>query len=405
MFTLLSGSRGIIFYGLITSAARMLAGATSTVYLMSSGMTIADISWLKSIQAAVILFADVPFGYLADKFGRGNTVKISILFSAIWLSMTAVGEHKSVFMIAEVFNAFSIALFSGAFNALLLETCKKETEYINFEKIIGHFYKWQFILMALFSFIGAIVFPPDSKKTWWIAAIVVTSIMLLFNYVIPVNEEAKSNKKEILNKNLIWAIKNIFSSKISLPIFILCISVSLCFQISIQFWQPMIAGENLYNIPGEYYGIVFVLILLSQSLASYIAQQIKAKISNLLLISIMMMVSFVITFICYKELSKYFIILLICSDFFLMKLITIHTLSIFLQEQSDNQWATSESFVSSMTRIFLLLILAGLGSIGPGLDIKFIFFSLIIMSVIYVIIISVLSCLSLKEKTFSKKDA
>ncbi|OKO97962.1 hypothetical protein [Xenorhabdus eapokensis] len=181
MFTLLSGSRGIIFYGLTTNAARMLVGATATVYLMSSGMTVADIGWLKSIQAAVILFADIPFGYLADKFGRGNTVKISTLFSAIWLSMTAVGGHKSVFMLAEIFNALSMALFNGAFSALLLETYKKETGNISFERAIGSFSKWQFILMAIFSFIGAITFPPDSKVIWWIAAIAVTSIMFLFN--------------------------------------------------------------------------------------------------------------------------------------------------------------------------------------------------------------------------------
>ncbi|CDG19543.1 membrane protein of unknown function [Xenorhabdus doucetiae] len=402
---LLNGSRGVIFYGLATNAARMLVGATSIVYLMSSGMTVADIGWLKSIQAAVILFADIPFGYIADKFGRGNTVKISTLFSVIWLSMTAIGGHKFVFMLAEVFNALSIALFSGAFNALLIETYKKETGNVNFEKIIGSFYKWQFILMAIFSFVGAIIFPPDSKKIWWFAAMAITAIMFLFNHVIPMNKEKQTlYKKENYNKNIIGTIKNVFSTRIALPMVIICTTISLCFQIAIQFWQPMIAGENLSKIYGGFYGIAFVLILLSQSLASHIAQQIKAKILTLVLISIIMMMTFVITFIFYDELSKYFLLVFICVSFFLIKLINIHSLSIFLQCQSDSQWATSESLVSSMTRACLLFILPIIGGICHRFGIEFIFLLLSIISGLYVII-SGLACLSLNKKnTLYKED-
>ncbi|OKO98588.1 hypothetical protein [Xenorhabdus eapokensis] len=167
----------------------------------------------------------------------------------------------------------------------------------------------------------------------------------------------------------------------------------------------MIVGENLSKISGGFYGIAFVLILLSQSLASYIAQQMKAKISTSLFISIIMMISFVMTFILYKELSKYFLLLFICINFLLMKLITIHSLSVFLQKQSDNQWATSESFVSSMTRAILLFVLPSLGGIGHRIGIEFIFLSLSIISGIYVIIVSVLIWSSLKKNnTLYEKD-
>lgn len=108
------------------SATRMGIGATSVVFMLSQGMSLSDIALVKIIQGLVIFVAEVPTGLVADVFGR----KVSLIAAAICAILNFVfylsGSSIWYFGIAEVFNALAISFWSGAFEALVVDSFKKE---------------------------------------------------------------------------------------------------------------------------------------------------------------------------------------------------------------------------------------------------------------------------------------
>lgn len=142
---------------------------------------------MKAMQAIVLLL-DVPLGYMADRWGRQNLICMANIATALWLGLTALGgagafEVESgsalasgisvnvvLFFVAEAFNAFALAAFSGAFSAVLLETYERQHDRRDFENILGLYGKWQFALMAVAAFIGAWAGGSASAVVWWISA-------------------------------------------------------------------------------------------------------------------------------------------------------------------------------------------------------------------------------------------
>ena len=47
----------------------MLIGPVSALYLLSRGLSLGGIAYLKGLQALIILLVDAPFGYFADRYG------------------------------------------------------------------------------------------------------------------------------------------------------------------------------------------------------------------------------------------------------------------------------------------------------------------------------------------------
>ena len=115
-----------ISYGVIFNSIRMLIGASSTLFIMSKGLDLAGIAELKAFQALVILFSDIPFGYIADRYSRKFSVNLSVLCGAIWMILTALSPSISWLYVAEFFNAISIAFFGGAFQSILISISKRK---------------------------------------------------------------------------------------------------------------------------------------------------------------------------------------------------------------------------------------------------------------------------------------
>lgn len=126
----------------------MSVGATSVVYLMAHGVSLTEVGLMKSMQAMIILTLDVPLGYLADRWGRRAVLALAGVSTALWLGLTATAASVPVFFVAEAFNALSLALFNGAFSALMLDAYNKEKGKNDYENILGWYGKWQFALMG-----------------------------------------------------------------------------------------------------------------------------------------------------------------------------------------------------------------------------------------------------------------
>lgn len=357
---------GVMLYGLGVTTARMLVGATSAIYLLSSGLTLTDLGVLKAIQAAIVFLADIPLGYVADKWGRSNVIRLSTAFSVIWLTLTAIGHYKVLFFAGEVFNALAIALYSGAFNALLMDAYKRQTGKDNYEQIIGKYNKWQFGLMAGASFGGSVLAPPDSRFVWWLAALIVFVHMVLLNQVLPKEESLQSTRYSVSGalRSVIddfRSIHKVVFSRFSLSMLVSAyILLTFSYQVLIQFWQPIIGGEQLARYPGVFYGGTFLLILGAQWWA---ARRSEQNVSPRYLINSGLALSLILAVLAFfgLKLPVLSLILFMGLLFFLLRLVTITLYADFQRAQPATMWATAESILSALSRVLLLVLLPVLG--------------------------------------------
>jgi MFS family permease len=363
-----------MFYGLGTHAARMLVGATSTIYLRSSGLTLADLGLLKAVQAAIILCAGIPLGYIADKWGRSNMVRLSTALSVVWLVLTAVRGDKYLFFVAEIFDALAIALYSGAFYALLMDAYKRETGKDDYERVLGKYHKWQFGFMAGTSFIGSVLAPPTSCFIWWFAALLVFTQMVLFNWVLP--KEERIQMPHHLTRSPLWSIgdnvrvihKVIFSSFPATMLASAYILLTFCYHVLMQFWQPMIGGRQVANHPGAFYGGSFLLILAAEWFAAHCSEQ---KVSNYFLINcvIFMIIALAILALFGHIFPTFLVIGTICLVFFFLRLIMLTLYAAFLRLQPESMWATAESVLSALSRVLLLPMSPLLGRVSQQMGV------------------------------------
>ncbi|MDQ8030624.1 MAG: MFS transporter [Bordetella sp.] len=353
-------------YGLTTNSIRMMVGATSSIYLMSKGLSIGDLAIIKSTQALVILVADVPFGYFADRYSRKAAVLLSTVFTIIWLAMTAAGDAFLTFLIAEVFNALSMALFSGAFTSLLLATHEKEQNNKNYENVIGVFYRWQFLLMGIAAFAGSSLFSATHSTVWWWAAgLIVVAMLGLGGLLSDDRIDAGAPVTGVHRfSGLGAALKRVLFSSGSALLFWSTATTALLFQVIIQFWQPILFGGEAFDRSGYVYGFVFLCILLAQSAAAHVATKLAASRTQMVMISLGMPLCF---FLIPHSAGPFRLALstgFLCLAFFFIKLAHIHLYASFQRTQSEALFATAESLNSSVTRLLLLVWLPFIGRAG-----------------------------------------
>ncbi len=101
-------------------------------YFQDLGFSLTKIALLASAISITLFIFEIPSGYIADRFGRKNSIIASVIFYLI--SMSILYSATSFFMIAISHVVWGIAssFFSGADSAFLYDTLlvmKKEDTY------------------------------------------------------------------------------------------------------------------------------------------------------------------------------------------------------------------------------------------------------------------------------------
>lgn len=342
----------LIYFSSVFVGLRISIGGTSALFLLSKGISLQELGLIKSVQAFTILIIDVPLAYVADKYSRSLSIVLSVLFSSIWLFTTALADSLPLLMVAEVFNALSIALFNGAFIAHLLDkTPKNQTT-----PVIARLTKVQHLFMS-FSALITPFFITDvaSNKLWLIVSALMFVLFVVSLKIIGLEKTKYDVKDTIKIKFLLTYLKNIPLNK--MYIFALIV-FSLCYQVLIQYWQPIIKDVgSLYNEP-YMWGCVFFLILIVQSFSAHLMEKNKPLLKYIV-ISFLIFVAVLLI----HQANTIKIIYGILWLFFVIKIITIHLYSEVHKKIDANHRATIDSIISTSNSVLVMLAmpLFGLG--------------------------------------------
>lgn len=348
-------SRKIMYFGVLFSSTRMLIGATSAIFLMKNGVNIVDIGYLKSFQAAIIMLLDIPLAYIADKKSRKYSIVFSILFSSLWLLTSALGAIENslpFFYLSEFFNAISLALLSGTFTAYLIDS-KSDGE--NIHVVVGKYNSYQFIGMAFSALLGSIFFEADDYHSWLLAGSICFTLATFSAFMLPNYQKTSEPKRINIKKDLELSLEIFKKDRVlMLEVSSIAICAALFYQVLIQFWQPLAETIESTNPSSEYFGLLFFLLLIAQSASGHWVSKLKdttsiKKVGILIGFLSMFLFIFGVTF------KNTLLPISIIVVFFSNRFQTIGMQSIFHENVPADMRSTFDSFLSAITRVFILI--------------------------------------------------
>lgn len=337
----------ILAFGFLFNGIRILTGAFIVFYMLNRGITLIEIGIIKSSQAFIMMVSDIPLGYFADKKSYKISIVLSSAFSAVWLFLMGISDGFYGFLLAELFNALSLTLIAGAYNALLVQYSKANLETT--KKIIGYSSQCNYVGMFLFSLVGAYFADYSGQYIWYVASFLMF-ITTIFGLIFIDNIKLECKAYEY--NSFAYDVKEMFFIFKNSPYVSICFCFALIFiNVFAQYWQWIF---KYCNIEINYFnlGIVFSFILLSQLIASTLFTKLSEK-QNIFIISIIsLLMIFIIFFI---DINKIYASILVCIIFYLIKYVSIRAEVVLHDSISDRLRATYESFLSTLVRLSLLI--------------------------------------------------
>ena len=353
----------------------MVAMPIIVLFFQEHGLSLTQVMFLQAIYSLSVAVFEIPSGYIADLFGRKNTIIISTIFSFIGYVIFSFYGGFLAFAIAEVLIGIGGSLMSGSDSAILydtlLETGNKEA-YTRIEGknyAIGNFSEATAGVLGGFLAVGSIYLPIYVQT-----AILFLSIPIALSLVeTTLHKENRLDKsfKSIFkvlkfamidNKKLKWLI--VYSSAMGVA----TLSVA-------WFAQPFF---KQVNVPLAYFGILWAGLNFSAgftSLNSHKFNQNKEKGKMLFYLALAMIGALLFVGFNMTLFGLFFIV----SIYLLRGIVTPILRHAINENTTSNKRATVLSIRSFIIRISFAIFAPVLGFLADDYSLSISFYVLAIL--------------------------
>ncbi|HSX05128.1 MAG TPA: MFS transporter [Candidatus Saccharimonadales bacterium] len=117
-----------------------VSAAYLTPFFLQHGLSLSQIFLLQSIFSLAYLLWEIPSGYIADRFGRAFSIKLSAPIAAAAMVAYGFSTHFWQFVIWELVLAIANGLISGIDTALLIDSLRaegREEEFVRLSQRIN----------------------------------------------------------------------------------------------------------------------------------------------------------------------------------------------------------------------------------------------------------------------------
>ena len=319
------GYKKIIYSISAFSGARMMIGAVSAIYIIHYGASLKDLGYIKSFQAAILLFFGFFAGTLADRFDRRLVYASSLFFAVAWLLLMCVAGHYtmlSLFYLAEALNSISLAIFQNTHNAYLIDQYQQDSGRNNLEQPLGKMNKYSFIAMAVLSMVGSCLYRYFPKGVF-LGAAGVTLVILASSYVLlPSQSVSPAHKSEsgLDRQAFSMILEKMLQNKYILIVVVL---VSTYYQLFIQYW-PVLAQDITFIVQHPLLlGVIFVASATVQSVAGHLVQKNNMTKHSMAISILSMMLSLAMLLLAVKIDSTILLLGSMTLVFFVLRIIMI----------------------------------------------------------------------------------
>jgi len=248
------------------------------IYLLSFGLSFAQIGMMELAAAVVIVILEIPSGIFADLVGRKVSRLIAYALSIAAFSLLSFGSTAYIFILGWALSGAADAFESGAQNALIFDTLKalgKEKEYI---KIKSHFFLINTFSIIVGSLIGIKLYMIDPRLPWYLVTLTIIISALVF---FTVKEPTRAKKLQRFSSHL-KDFKKSFVSSIS------NVDVKRLILLGIILAVPMYVFTTLLNQPYlvsrgfsiQSLGIIFAIITGISGVISSFTYKVEHKLKK-----------------------------------------------------------------------------------------------------------------------------
>jgi MFS family permease len=272
----------------------MVAMPIIVLFFQEHGLSLTEVMLLQAIYSLSVAVFEIPSGYIADIFGRKQTIVFSTIFSFIGYLVFSFYGGFYAFAIAQVLVGIGGSLMSGSDSAIIYDTLletKSKTSYTKIEGrnyAIGNFSEAAAGILGGFLAVGSLYLPIYVQTS-----ILFFSIPIALTLVEPTMHE--ENKLDRSFKAILEVVKFSLVDNTRLRWLIIYSSAMGVATLSMAWFAQPFFKE--VGVPLVYFGILWAGLNFSAGLTSFNAHQFDRKENNykmLIYLSLGMITSFIL---------------------------------------------------------------------------------------------------------------
>lgn len=282
---------------MVFSRSAMLIAAVFVPLLQSYGLSMTEVLQTQALFALTIAICEVPSGYLADLWGRKNTLVCGAALSALGYVLLVQANSFADFLLFELLLGIGMSLNSGADLALLYDTqsylrrhhAGQSSKLCNANPIAK--------LCSVESLAGAAGAVLAGVLTLWSlqAVVIVQALITLVPFVCavtlvePPREIALSGHRENWSRIRLIIVKQPIVLITAIAIIVFGLAALYAFWLYQKYWE-------LQGVPLACFGYLWATHCVIRGVASHYAHVVEAKLgprNALILVAVLSILGFV----------------------------------------------------------------------------------------------------------------
>ncbi|MFQ3332964.1 MAG: MFS family permease [Flavobacteriales bacterium] len=340
----------------------MVAMPIIVLFFQEHGLSLTEVMLLQAIYSLSVALFEIPSGYIADIFGRKQTIVFSTIFSFIGFLVFSFYGGFYAFALAQVLIGIGGSLMSGSDSAIIYDTLletKSKTSYTKIEGrnyAIGNFSEAAAGILGGFLAVGSLYLPVYVQTS-----ILFFSIPIALTLVEPTMH--KDNKLDRTFKAIFGVVRFSLVDNPKLRWLIVYSSAMAVATLSMAWFAQPFFKE--VGVPLAYFGILWAGLNFSAGLTSFNAHQFDKKENNhkiLIFLSLGMITSFILLGFNSSMFGLVFILII----YLLRGLVTPILRNAINENTTSNKRATVLSVRSFIIRISFAICAPILGYIAEN---------------------------------------
>ena len=359
------------------------------LFFQENGLTLMEVMILQSVYSFTIAVTEIPSGYIADYFGRKNSLIFGTILTFCGYLIFSNFSSFEFFVCAQIIIALGGSLMSGADSAMMYDTLIEIEDEKQYTKVEGRTYAIGNFSEAIAGLLGGFL----ATTSLLLPVQVQTSILFLcIPIAISLVEPSiyKENKIQKGFYSIIKVVKFSLLENIKLRWLIIYSSIMGVATLSAA-WLAQPFFKSI-DIPIVFYGVLWASLNITAGISSVNSYKHEQKYNTpnlLLILGLFMSLSFIIIYFT----PNYFGLILIFVIYYLRGILTPLLKNQININTESNIRATVMSVRSFILRIGFAITAPILGYISDNISINH---SFLLLSVL-IVILSSISSVKLKK--------
>lgn len=252
----------------------------ATLWYQSRGLSLLQVQSLNGIGTMTLVLTTVFTGMFADKYGRKPAIIISLLLQLLGEIIFLFSNSFSLFILCSITAGLGFSFWSGAFDALIIDSLKENNKQGETQKTFGSLMSYKGLSTILGAGASSVIVS-KLVPARFILAILLTigsvSVALLIALFIKEPQRREATKilspRELLSKSITLLRQN----KKLVRLVALAIATTPFTGALITLYQPYF--QNL-GVPGQWFGLSYAIGGLFLLLSSRYAYLIEKKLGG-----------------------------------------------------------------------------------------------------------------------------